>query len=249
MINRNYLKKKQSAVNIKNHHEPQRIHSRKILFFFLCTLVVFIGIDFLIRPSVQKVMEYHCRMIATDILSKQTIALLKDTDISYDDFVSITKDDTGAITSVETNVKEVNKVKSTLEHNVTSAFYNAASIKHQIPLGTLTGNEFLSGRGPNIELSISPLGYVSSNFVSKFQSVGINQTSHQLILEISLEVTSVIPFHKADISVETEFILAETIIVGKIPDYYTQITGGEGSTSKYTDFSLDPFDFKQTKNE
>ena len=93
-----------------------------------------------------------------------------------------------------------------------------------VNIGTFTGIPFLIGRGPVIKLKLVPIGVVNSNFDSEFNSVGINMTKHSLFLYINIHVSVALPVQAYDIYTTNQVLLAESIIVGKVPEVY--LNGG-----------------------
>jgi sporulation protein YunB len=87
-------------------------------------------------------------------------------------------------------------------------------------LGSFTGISIFSGLGPKIAFDISPYGEVLCSFLSNFESAGINQTYHKLYLIISLKIYVVFPFEKLQVISDSEVLLCETLIIGKIPEVY-----------------------------
>ena len=99
----------------------------------------------------------------------------------------------------------------------------------KIPIGTLTGNQFLNNRGPKIRIEMQVSSAVYSKIASKFISAGINQTLHQITLSISSDIYFVMPWYRSSGSFQTEFTIAETVIVGKVPEAYTNVIEYPGS--------------------
>ncbi len=89
-----------------------------------------------------------------------------------------------------------------------------------IPLGTLSGIEFLSGRGPRVKLKMLPSSYVESALVNKFDTAGINQTQHQIMIEFTVTMTAILAPYSTTVDVVTNVCIAETIIIGTVPDTY-----------------------------
>ena len=52
--------------------------------------------------------------------------------------------------------------------------------------------------------------------------MGINQTLHRIFLNIDAQLSVVIPGVDVTVNTETEVLLAESVIVGKVPDTYLQ---------------------------
>lgn len=66
-------------------------------------------------------------------------------------------------------------------------------------------------------LRLTLSGNVNADFKSSFESAGINQTKHQIYLNIHTSVYSFLPGFNTTTDVETNVPVAETIIVGAVP--------------------------------
>ena len=93
-----------------------------------------------------------------------------------------------------------------------------------VPLGSALGIKFLAGTGPRIRMRIIPIGAVSTGFESTFESAGINQTEHRLLLDIIVDVDVLVPWGCLSSRTTTSVIVAETMIVGSVPDMYVNTT-------------------------
>ena len=93
-----------------------------------------------------------------------------------------------------------------------------------IPVGTLTGSSLLAGRGPRITVRMESVGSSEANFHNEFVSAGINQTKHQIILTVDVYVSILLPGFTTATKVTNSFIVAETVIVGEVPDTYTHFS-------------------------
>ena len=90
----------------------------------------------------------------------------------------------------------------------------------KIKIGTFTGVPFLLGKGPAIGLKLIPISIVGSNFKSRFESVGINMTKHSLCLYVDVHISMVLPIKSHEFRTVNEILLAESVIVGKVPEVY-----------------------------
>lgn len=96
-----------------------------------------------------------------------------------------------------------------------------------IPIGTITGISFLAGKGPSLKVTFSPAGSVQSEFNSEFVSSGINQTLYRVNLLLTASVRLVMPGVTETIFVRAEAAIAESIIVGDVPEVYTNVASEE----------------------
>lgn len=197
----------------------------KLLAFFLCLIVCIIFLDSKIRPTIRTVASYQAKILATQMIEDAIYQQLQNTQYTYEDYIILAKREDGVVSSVETNVVTVNLVKNAITRTIIEQVKTLQTQDFSIPLGTLFGEEFLSGRGPSVRLKLYPSGAVTTKLISKFTSAGINQTQHEILLSINIPLTAVIPGCSTSIEVSSDFSIAETIIVGVVPEYYTQIIG------------------------
>ena len=199
------------------------------MFCVFLVILTYIPIDAQIRPLLKKVSEYQGKIIATKIISSSVTNAMSSENISYNSLVKVTKNNDGFVSSVETNMAQINKLQSTITYNINNDIENIAREKITLTTGTLSGISFLYGRGTNITFNLEPVGYVDSRLVSKFSSAGVNQTLHQIILEVNGKVSAVMPGYTSNFDVNMNYLIAETVIVGNIPESYTYITGDDRS--------------------
>ena len=94
-----------------------------------------------------------------------------------------------------------------------------------IPIGSLVLPEFLAGKGPNIPVHILSIRNSDASFTSNFTEAGINQTLQQLNMQVSVDVAVLVLGETNYFTVTSQVVVAETIIVGQVPDTFLQ-TGG-----------------------
>lgn len=139
------------------------------------------------------------------------------------DLVRLSFGSDGTVVSLETDSVAI----ATLSAKTVAAAIASLSDKEQLPIrfpiGNLSGGALLTGRGPEITVPIIVSPEVTCEIENEFIESGINQTLHRIVAEIEVEVIALLPFCAQRIPVETEYCLAETVIVGKVPDAYTKI--------------------------
>jgi sporulation protein YunB len=133
---------------------------------------------------------------------------------------------------------------NTLKAGLTTAIQKRLSEyddgKLYIALGTLIGSDIFTGRGPKIEVRMVPVGYVTAAITNEFASAGINQTLHRIMMSVTGTVTVVMAGYSATSEVTADFCIAETIIVGAVPQAYTQINGTNDELGRLYDFQATP---------
>jgi sporulation protein YunB len=151
------------------------------------------------------------------------IPMLGGQDISYGDFVSLSLGSDGEIAALESNMAAINRFKSEVTQEIIRDLEEAGVSSINIPLGSLIGNELTAGRGPAVEMKVYPAGFVRTELYSQFISAGINQTLHQVMLSVSVEMRAIIPGYNIKSETSTSFMVAQTVIVGTVPDTYVHI--------------------------
>ncbi len=173
------------------------------------------------------------RSLAQTMVTNATSDLINDAvdlqisggNIQYDRIVYFEKDLNGRITALKTNIGEVNRLKTATLNIINDEILATDSEDLGIPIGSFLLPELFSGRGPQIPVEILSIRNSDAYFDSTFSHAGINQTLHQLNMTVLVDV-SVLVMGKAIIfTVEAEVVVAETIIVGDVPDTFFQ-TGG-----------------------
>ena len=145
--------------------------------------------------------------------------------IEYDRIVYFEKDLNGKITALKTNIGEVNKLKTDTLNIINDEILSNEHSQIGIPLGSLFFPEFFSGRGPEIPVKILSIRNSDANFESTFTQAGINQTMHQLRMCVLIDVSVLVLGETVSFTVSSDVVIAETIIVGAVPDTFLD-TGG-----------------------
>jgi len=146
-------------------------------------------------------------------------------EIAYDRIVFFEKDLEGRITALKTNMNEVNRLKTDILNIINDEILALDSSDIGIPIGSLFLPELFSGKGPAIPVHILSIRNSDANFVSSFSQAGINQTLHRLNMEVSIDVSVLVLGETSSFTMSSEVVVAETIIVGQVPQTYLQ-TGG-----------------------
>ncbi|WP_407454006.1 sporulation protein YunB [Methanobrevibacter sp.] len=213
-----------------------RKRQRKSTIRFLSivlTIILLISLtleaDNRLRVLIRNYSNSKSKILSNLVINQTVYDYLEERQLKYTDLMKINSAEDGVVTSVEFNTVEITKLKAGIISLIQNNINSRDSITMNIPIGTLTGNQYLNNRGPKIKISMQISSAVYSDIKSKFISAGINQTLHQITLSISTEIYFVMPWYRSSGSYNTEFILAETIIVGRVPDAYTNVIEYPGS--------------------
>ena len=189
-----------------------------ILVFFIISIILLYY--FLIAsPVIKTYSAIETKSITEEALNLAVSNVINRT-LSYESLIDINYDKQGEIVSFSANQYEINSITREI---VKEAQYQMKFLGDEglnLNLGTMTGIPFLIGRGPEINFKLTPIGAVSGEFVSQFSSVGINMTKHTLFLSINVHVGIVMPIKSYDVFTTNQVLLAESVILGKVPEVY-----------------------------
>ena len=213
--------------NGRRKNNKKRLKIRyKLLIFLLFIILLTFGVmkysETRIRPIITSMAEAHARSIGSKVVGEAINEEIEAKNITYDDLISFEKGENGKITALKTDIIMVNRIKSRLSVVILEKLANMDDINLYIPIGNLINGEFFSGRGPKIEIIVIPIGSVVTNITNVFTSAGINQTRHQIMLEVHVTVSIIMPFTVESTDISTAIAIAETIIVGDVPEMYME---------------------------
>lgn len=169
--------------------------------------------------------ETQVRNATSDLINDAIDQQIENGNVQYDRIVYFEKDLQGQITALKTNMSEVNRLKTAILNLINDEILAMDTSALGIPLGDLILPEFLSDKGPLIPVRILSIRNSDASFGSNFTQAGINQTLHQLTMEILVDVAILVLGDTKSFTVSAQVVVAETVIVGRVPDTLLQ-TGG-----------------------
>lgn len=176
-----------------------------------------------LRPVVAEIAAAQAQNTMTAVIENAVTADLADRQVGYVDFVSIQRDEGGAITALTTNMAQMNLLRVELTAAILRALDGVDVSDIQVPLGSLFDLEPLWAKGPTLRARAMTVGTVRAEFDSQFTSAGVNQTLHRIWMEVVVPMTLLLPGGEVEVSVNTRLCVAETVIVGRVPDTYLQL--------------------------
>lgn len=186
--------------------------------------VLMIGsLDAQLRPIVSELATAEVHNVFTSVMNDVVAETLEEGGWEYGDMVTVERDQNGQITSLRSNVVESNRLRTRVVEAVLAELEQLDIQSFDIALGSLFDFDIFSGRGPALRVRTMTVGSVSAQLDHIFVSAGINQTRHQITLKISVPVTILIASNAVKTEVTTSICIAETVIVGTVPDTYLQI--------------------------
>lgn len=204
----------------------------RIFLCFLLLATILAGLCFYkMQPVIFRYAVSKAETIMLNSANESIINILEKNDISYDDIVNLTTNSEGYVTSLEIDVYEVNYLKSRISNEVASIVDSKENYEVAIPAGTFLGSTFTAGWGPSIKFKMQLTATAFVDFKHEFKSAGINQVLHIITVNIKLKGSLIIAGYNKSINAETSAIAAQTVIVGKSPDAFTNVIESESDNT------------------
>ena len=167
--------------------------------------------------------------VTSDLINDAIDDQIEQGNIAYDRMVYFEKDLDGRITALKTNMGLVNRLKTDILNLINDEILAQDTDHISIPMGSLILPEVLGGKGPRIPVRILTIRNSEAEFHSNFSEAGINQTMHQLILVVYVDVAVLVSGQTESFTVESQVVVAETVIVGTVPETFLHTGGNNGS--------------------
>lgn len=199
---------------------------KKITKFSIIVLVMAVTFKTVINsvePILDTLAKDKAKSVATIICNEETTNIMQN--YQYDDIITIYRDNDNNITMIQSNIIPINNIISTAGEKIQKRIDETTGEKVYVNLGGFTGSKILSGIGPSIAVKLSLVGNVETNIKSEFISQGINQTIHRIYLEIDCTIKILTPYNVIEDKIANQVLIAENIIVGKIPETYYNLEG------------------------
>lgn len=192
-----------------------------ILILLLC-IVGSVGVFcYQLSIHIDEMSRYESKLLATRIINSAVEKVLKD--LPVQELVSEVRDNNGQIVSLSLDSKKTNAINNLISETVTKKLKECEDEGFKVPIGTLSGINFLNGRGFDVELRLHQLGAVSTQFLSEFESCGINQSKYRVYIQIKVELSAVMAVKTTDITVDYQYLIGEKVVVGAVPNTYFSV--------------------------
>lgn len=192
-----------------------------------------------IKPTIQAMSEIKARLIATRVISEAVSQKIMAN--TFNNILNIRTDNQGKITMVQSNTVEMNKLAFEISIAIQNQLKDIELSEIKIPIGSVLGSQIFANTGPYINIDIKPAGSVNIDFKTEFDQAGINQTRLTVYLIVKAAVQIIVPLASNSMEISSHIPVAETIIVGDVPESYINLPGND---QKYLDLVpiKNPFD-------
>lgn len=208
-------------------HRNNRIYIN-LLFILTILVLCYYFTEYRLKPTIIAVSDTLARDTAINTINNAINEnILKG--IEYKDLIYVRTDNNGKVSMLQANTIEMNLLASKVTKEVQKNLNNLGSLYVKIPLGSIFSTDLFANSGPRLKVGLLPIGAVDVDFSSQFEPAGINQTRHKIYLNINTKIQIIAPLATDKVEVTLHMPVAESIIVGDVPNSYVDVNG-----SKYT---------------
>jgi len=200
---------------------------RKVLLVILLILIVIFISDRQLRPVITNGAKIQAQAAVNLMVNRAIGEVMQNLNTDYNSLVNLAYNQNGEIVAITSDAIGINILKAEITKSIQQNMNELDRERVQIAVGSLTRSDFFVGRGRDVDLIIQLSGAVGTEVVGSFDAAGINQTRHRLMLNVQTNIQVAIPWHTDIIAFNTNFLLAETVLVGKVPNAYTNIARAE----------------------
>jgi len=206
-------------------NRKRRIRRRILLvtLFLVLPLILCVFMRTSVSPVIREVAKARVSNRASYIINEAVEAFLREEEVDYDSIILLEKDVYGNITALRTNMNEINHLKTSVLAVVDTMLLDLDINEIGIPLGSVLLPEFFSGSGPKLPVKIVSISSSDAEFLNHFEEAGINQTLQRILMRVIINMTVLTPVGPESVSASSEVVVAETVIVGSVPDSYVNV--------------------------
>lgn len=212
-LRRALRRRKHAAPQKRTRRDPVR---RAALLALLTACAVIAVLELRLRPIVQSTAAYRVNRRVTEEIND----CLRQMAADYDTLVTVHRGEDGSVIALTADMAAANRIRADAVYAVLSAVRGLDTYELGVPLGSLVDLDLLWGKGPILRVRGLTAGTVDARLDSEFRAAGVNQTLHRILLNVTVPVGILLPGGCVQTRVETSVCLAETLIVGKVPQAY-----------------------------
>jgi sporulation protein YunB len=215
-----------------------------LVILLLVVILLFCVFSIRLMPVIKTMAINNARNAATMAINNAAGKVLKEQNIDYDKLMTLEKDSSGKITAVKADALQIDMLKYEVTNEAVKEINAINSSELSIPIGTIIGGQIFSGLGPRIQVTVEPVGNVETSIDNEFTSTGINQTRQEVMLDVKTSITIIVSSYNVSTTVDSNFDIADTVIVGDVPNSY--FVADDNSSSSDADKL---FAYSQSQNQ
>ena len=207
-----------------------------LLILALIAMIIFTVVDLRLRPMVVNAAKSKARLYASNVIAESVDAAFDSELSDGSKLINVIYGESG-VSAIETDVYAVNRLRTASLGYISGRVSDIEKMTFEVPLGNLLDNSIFAGRGLPVKIRLVPIGDVSAELYSDFIETGINQSLHRIYLRVRLSMNMLTAADTVRLELSNDIILAETVIVGEVPDAYTAINRFEIDENEENDLN------------
>ncbi len=214
----------------RRKHRRQKYRRKKwvipaSIFVFLLFLFIF---ETRMLPVIRQVAFARAQSAASQVISDEVNRIIEEENIQYEGLVRVQMDVNSHVSAVTADIAEINRLKALFAHHIQDKMQAIEKLTMKIPLGTLLSKGAFTGYGPRVPISLTSVGRATLDIEDSFLEAGINQTRHEIHLLVTAKINVLMPGRSATTEVQTKIPIAQSVIVGQVPQSVTTVSGVNG---------------------
>lgn len=200
---------------------------RRGLLLFAAALVIALALLIRLRyfPTIRTLVQMQIDNEASNLIVDAINEQIDSGSIRYDRIITLQTDASGRVSALKTDLGEINRLKADILRTIGKGMREMSVEQLSVPVGNVIAPTLLSGVGGYVPVRLVALRSSGADFVSSFTQAGINQTLHQISLNVRIHAIVLTPAGELDVPVHVEMVVAQTVIVGEVPQTVISMTG------------------------
>lgn len=208
----------------KRRYRRRRLISFLLSLLFIVALIIIV-FEIRVRPVINQVAIAQAQSVAVSAINNEVNQIIASEKVQYGDLANLQMDRDNRISAVTTDIVEINRLKSTFSDHIQDQMRSIDRMVIRIPLGTLLSKSILTGYGPKIPIRFTSVGRAVVEIEDSFVEAGINQTRHEIHLTVTAKMSVLMPGGSTVAEINMAIPIAQTVIVGEVPDSVTHVSG------------------------
>lgn len=208
----------------KRRYRRRRLISFLLSLLFIVALIIIV-FEIRVRPVINQVAIAQAQSVAVSAINNEVNQIIASEKVQYGDLANLQMDRDNRISAVTTDIVEINRLKSTFSDHIQDQMRSIDRMVIRIPLGTLLSKSIFTGYGPKIPVRFTSVGRAVVEIEDSFVEAGINQTRHEIHLTVTAKMSVLMPGGSTVAEINMAIPIAQTVIVGQVPDSVTNVSG------------------------
>lgn len=196
-----------------------------LILFLLTGIAAVIALWLRLAPAIEDLAASQVVNEASDLIADAITAQMARDDISYESIVRLEQDGSGKLLALRTDMNELNRLRNETLSILNNQIEDTDFSELGIPLGSIVLPTLFSGQGPELPIRVLTVRDADAEFSSRFQEAGVNQTLHQITLDVALNLTILTPAGTQALRVDSGVVVAETVLIGQVPNTLINTSG------------------------